>query len=120
LSLSENVSPAELLASLPPEQLATFLKRTSDRDLEAIEHDWGWWGRRNQQAFIYRGEYYEREPPVEDIQKHTVWRGKIADLRNKAEVIVAKQRHGPTGTVRLHFDHDTTRFSNLAAQRGEV
>jgi replicative DNA helicase len=41
-------------------------------------------------------------------------------LRNQAEVIVAKQRHGPTGTVQLHFDHDTTRFSNLAAQRGEV
>ena len=50
MSLSENVSPAELLASLPPEQLATFLKRTSDRELEAIEHDWGWWGRPNQQA----------------------------------------------------------------------
>jgi hypothetical protein len=33
-----------LLASLPPEQLAAFLKRTSDRELEAIEHDWGWWG----------------------------------------------------------------------------
>ena len=39
-----------MLASLPPEQLAAFLKRTSDRELEAIEHDWGWWGRRNQQA----------------------------------------------------------------------
>jgi phage terminase large subunit-like protein len=39
-----------LLASLPPEQLAAFLKRTSDRELEAIEHDWGWWGRPNQQA----------------------------------------------------------------------
>jgi hypothetical protein len=38
LSTSENVSPAELLASLPPEQLVTFLKRTSDRELEAIEH----------------------------------------------------------------------------------
>src|SRR5207253_11029908 len=50
LSLSENVSPAELLASLPPEQLAAFLKQTSDRELEAIEHDWGWWGRPNQQA----------------------------------------------------------------------
>ena len=47
---SPNVSLAELLASLPPEQLATFLKRTSDRELEAIEHDWGWWGRCNQQA----------------------------------------------------------------------
>src|ERR1700738_2243139 len=50
LALSENVSCAELLASLPPEQLAAFLKRTSDRELEAIEHDWGWWGRPNQQA----------------------------------------------------------------------
>ena len=50
MSLSENVSPAELLASLPPEQLAAFWKRTSDRELEAIEHDWGWWGRPNQQA----------------------------------------------------------------------
>jgi len=39
-----------LLASLPPEQLAAFLKQTSDRELEAIEHDWGWWGRPNQQA----------------------------------------------------------------------
>jgi replicative DNA helicase len=70
--------------------------------------------------FIYRGEYYEREPPVGDVQKHTAWCEKIAHLRNQAEVIVAKQRHGPTGTVQLHFDHDTTRFSNLAAQRGEV
>ena len=39
-----------MLASLPPEQLAAFLKQTSDRELEAIEHDWGWWGRPNQQA----------------------------------------------------------------------
>ena len=39
-----------MLASLPPKQLAVFLKRTSDRELEAIEHDWGWWGRPNQQA----------------------------------------------------------------------
>ena len=39
-----------MLASLPPEQIAAFLKRTSDRELEAIEHDWGWWGRPNQQA----------------------------------------------------------------------
>ena len=39
-----------MLASLPPEQLAAFLKRTSDRELEAIEHDWGWWGRPNQRG----------------------------------------------------------------------
>jgi replicative DNA helicase len=70
--------------------------------------------------FVYRGEYYEREPPVGEVQKHAAWCEKMAHLRNQAEVIVAKQRHGPTGTVQLHFDHDTTRFSNLAAQPGEV
>jgi replicative DNA helicase len=70
--------------------------------------------------FVYRGEYYEREPPVEDVHKHAAWSEKIAHLRNQAEVIVAKQRHGQMGTVRLQFDHATTRFSNLAAQRGKV
>jgi hypothetical protein len=37
-------NPAELLVSLPPPQHAAFLKQTSERELEAIEHDWGWWG----------------------------------------------------------------------------
>ncbi|HEX3416449.1 MAG TPA: ParB N-terminal domain-containing protein, partial [Stellaceae bacterium] len=39
-----------MLAPLTPQQLAAFLKQTSERELEAIEHDWGWWGRPNQQA----------------------------------------------------------------------
>jgi replicative DNA helicase len=32
----------------------------------------------------------------------------------KAEVIIAKQRHGPTGTVDLQFEGQFTRFSDLA------
>jgi replicative DNA helicase len=64
--------------------------------------------------FVYRGQYYEREPPVEDIEKHATWRKKITEIGNKAELIIAKQRYGQTGTVHLHFDRDTTRFSNLA------
>ena len=35
---------------------------------------------------------------------------------NTAELIVAKQRNGPTGTVKLFFDNDTTTFKNLASQ----
>jgi hypothetical protein len=35
-------------------------------------------------------------------------------LQGLAEVIIAKQRHGPIGTVRLSFNSDTTRFGNLA------
>ena len=43
--LSDHTRPFVLaMAILPPEQLAAFLKRTSDRELEAIEHDWGWGG----------------------------------------------------------------------------
>ena len=33
---------------------------------------------------------------------------------NVAEVIIGKQRHGPVGTVKLHFDGQFTRFSDLA------
>jgi replicative DNA helicase len=37
-------------------------------------------------------------------------------VTGKAEVIIGKQRHGPTGTVRLQFTPEYTRFSNLAAE----
>jgi replicative DNA helicase len=33
----------------------------------------------------------------------------------KAEVIIGKQRHGPTGTVQMHFEGEFTRFADLAA-----
>jgi replicative DNA helicase len=64
--------------------------------------------------FVYRDEYYEREPPVHDLEKHAAWRKKIADIGDKAELIIAKQRHGQTGTVHLYFDRATTQFSSFA------
>ena len=38
----------------------------------------------------------------------------VAGALGKAEVIIGKQRHGPTGTVELQFEGQFTRFSDLA------
>ena len=50
-------------------------------------------------AFIHREEYYNRDDE---------------DLKGKAEIIIAKQRNGPTGVVHLAYMADYTRFENLA------
>jgi replicative DNA helicase len=52
--------------------------------------------------FIYRDEYYNPE----------------SDQKNTAEVIVAKHRNGPVGTVKLFFNKDITRFQNLSLEPG--
>ncbi len=49
--------------------------------------------------FIYRDEYYNKETTKEP---------------GVAEIIIAKQRNGPTGTVKLAFQRHLTRFENLA------
>jgi replicative DNA helicase len=55
--------------------------------------------------FVYREEYYiERGPEAE--------RYKLADVAGKAEILVSKQRHGPTGIAHLRFDGAVTRFSD--------
>lgn len=73
--------------------------------------------------FIYREEYYlSREEPSqktsESVEKfnerYETWSRRLQDMANIAEVIVAKQRHGPIGPVRLQFDSNYTRFSDLA------
>jgi replicative DNA helicase len=50
-------------------------------------------------AFIHREEYYDRDNE---------------DVKGQAEIIVAKQRNGPTGSIKLAFRADYTRFENLA------
>ena len=72
--------------------------------------------------FIFREDYYlERQEPMRrpeesDEKFHDrvdAWRQARDAAYGVAEIIVGKQRHGPTGTVKLAFDGPTTKFSNL-------
>ncbi|MBS0224193.1 MAG: replicative DNA helicase [Proteobacteria bacterium] len=74
--------------------------------------------------FIYRDEYYlMRDEPQRRAEesdqrfneRHDAWRQRCEQQYGKAEVIVAKQRHGPTGIVRLAFEGQFTKFGNLSA-----
>jgi replicative DNA helicase len=65
--------------------------------------------------FVYREEYYlKNKEPKEGTPEHLSWQGEMEKVHGKAEVIIAKQRHGPTGTVQLSFEAQFTRFGNLA------
>lgn len=63
--------------------------------------------------FIYRDEYYLMRKQSKEGDKDQL---RLQEAANIAEVIVAKQRNGPIGNVRLHFDSDTTKFANAAAE----
>ncbi len=66
--------------------------------------------------FVFREEYYlERNQPRENTEEHRQWQQDMEAVTGKADVIIGKQRHGPTGTVTLQFTPEFTRFSNLAA-----
>ncbi len=67
--------------------------------------------------FVYRDEYYlQNKEPKPGTEEHLKWQQAMNDARGKAEVIIAKQRHGPTGTVPLAFQAEFTRFSDLAEE----
>ncbi len=67
--------------------------------------------------FIYREAYYlGRTAPKEGTAEHLAWQDNLDRIRNVAEVIIGKQRHGPIGTVKLHYDENITKFSNLARE----
>jgi replicative DNA helicase len=73
--------------------------------------------------FVFREDYYvaAREPKVphgdSDVkthEAHTAWQAEMEQVYGLAELIIAKQRHGATGKVRLRFEPKITKFSDLA------
>ena len=66
--------------------------------------------------FRSRAEYYhERRKPQEGSPEFDAWLAEGEKIHNIAEVIIGKQRHGPVGTVQLHFEGSRTKFSDLIA-----
>ncbi|MBN9249412.1 MAG: replicative DNA helicase [Mesorhizobium sp.] len=65
--------------------------------------------------FVFREEYYlKNKEPKLGSEDYIKWENEMNEARGKAEVIIAKQRHGPTGTVGLGFQGEFTRFFDLA------
>jgi len=64
--------------------------------------------------FIYREAYYlERKEPTLGSIEHAEWRQKMDEITNLAEIMISKQRHGPTGNVKVEFEAMYTKFKNL-------
>ena len=67
--------------------------------------------------FVYREAYYlGRAEPRENTPEHLAWQEDLDKIQHVAEVIIGKQRHGPIGTVKLHFNSNLTKFGNLARE----
>ena len=63
--------------------------------------------------FVYREEYYlEKLEPRVGTAEHVEWQEKMNLVHNLAELIIGKQRHGPTGIIRLEFESAFTKFKD--------
>jgi len=64
--------------------------------------------------FVFREAYYlERKEPTLGSIEHAEWRQKMDEISSLAEIMISKQRHGPTGNVKVEFEAMYTKFKNL-------
>ena len=67
--------------------------------------------------FVYREAYYlERKEPRPATVEHAEWQAKMNEVSNLAEIIIGKQRHGPTGNIMLEFEAMFTKFKDIQNQ----
>ena len=67
--------------------------------------------------FVFREEYYlKNKEPKMGTEEYFKWQSDMDAAMGRAEVIIGKQRHGPTGSVPLAFQAEVTRFANLAEE----
>jgi len=64
--------------------------------------------------FVYREAYYlERKEPRPATVEHAEWQAKMNEVSNLSEIIIGKQRHGPTGNIMLEFEAMFTKFKDI-------
>ena len=64
--------------------------------------------------FVYREAYYlERKEPTLGSIEHAEWQQKMDEISRLAEIMIGKQRHGPTGNIKVEFEAMYTKFKNL-------
>jgi len=64
--------------------------------------------------FVFREAYYlQRKEPAPATVEHAEWQAKMGDIASRAELIIGKQRHGPTGNVFLEFEEMFTKFKDI-------
>jgi replicative DNA helicase len=64
--------------------------------------------------FVYRASYYlqRKEPQVATVE-HAEWQAKMSEIAHLAQILIAKQRHGPIGNIDLEFEEMFTKFKDL-------
>ena len=63
--------------------------------------------------FVFREAYYlEKREPRPATVEHAEWQAKMSEVSNLAEIIIGKQRHGPTGNIYLEFEAMFTKFKD--------
>ena len=64
--------------------------------------------------FVYREAYYlERKEPRPATVEHAEWQTKMNEISILAEIMIGKQRHGPTGNIKVEFESMFTKFRDI-------